>query len=181
MRVEAAVFVNDNDGRTLALGLGAHKVAVDLAVGRIVGDTLRCQARVIGCDDGGLRVVVLQQRQQRCPGCGRARETGEPIKEIAAVHAAVRELVVQINDALIHWRSPGCYDLRCSRHAGRDEQLLQAIYILNQTEPIGLATEPLSQWHVSRAHPYMIGHTMTPRSSSSRVLLGTCAYVVVAF
>jgi hypothetical protein len=24
----------------------------------------------------------------------------------------VRELVVQIDDALIHWRSPGCYQLR---------------------------------------------------------------------
>src|SRR5205085_5065848 len=142
---------------------------------RIVGDALGRQAPVIGGNDGGLRVVVLQERQERGSGRDRAGETGEPIKEIAAVHAAVRELVVQINDALIHWRSPGCYDLRCSRHAGRDEQLLQAIYILNQTEPIGLATEPLSQWHVIRAHPYMIGHTMTPRGSSSRVILGTCA------
>src|SRR6266404_1922110 len=108
MRVEAAVFVNGDDGRTLALGRRANEVAVDLAMGRIVGDALRYEAPVIGGDDRGLGVVVLQERQQRRPGRGSARETGEPIEEIAAVHAAVRELVVQINDALIHWRSPGC-------------------------------------------------------------------------
>ena len=53
MRVEAAVFVNGNNGRTLALGRRANEVAVDLAMGRIVGDALRRQAPVIGGDGRG--------------------------------------------------------------------------------------------------------------------------------
>ena len=67
-----------------ALGLPADEIAVDLAFGRVVGDALGFQARIIGGDDGGLGVIVLQQRQQRRPGRSRTCETGQPIEEIAA-------------------------------------------------------------------------------------------------
>src|SRR3954453_24109225 len=65
MLVEAAVFVNGDHGRTLALGRGANEVAVDLAMRRIIGAALRYEATVIGGDDGRLGVVVMQERQER--------------------------------------------------------------------------------------------------------------------
>ena len=106
VRIEPAVLVDDEDDRALALGLGAREVAVDLALGRVVGEALGRQPRVVGRDDRGLRVVVLQQRQQRGGGRGRAGELGQAVEEFAAVHAAMGEAVVEIDDFLVQGFPP---------------------------------------------------------------------------
>ncbi len=59
MRVEPAVLVDDDDGGALAQGLAAHEIAVDLALGGIVGDAFGGEPRVVRSHDRGLRVTIL--------------------------------------------------------------------------------------------------------------------------
>ena len=108
MRIEAAVLVDHQHDGTLALGLGAGEIAVDLALGRVIGEPLGHEPRVALGNDRRLRVVVLQDRQQR-GGSGRgAGQRGELVEEVAAAHAAVGKVVVEIDDALVHDGLPGC-------------------------------------------------------------------------
>jgi hypothetical protein len=102
MRVEAAVFLDHDDGGPLALGRGPHQVTVDRAFGRLVRHPLGREPAVVGRDDGGLGVIVLQQRQQRRGGRRRARKLGQAIEEFAPIDPAVGEAVVEIDDALVH-------------------------------------------------------------------------------
>ena len=107
MRVEPAVLVDDDHRRPLAqifrvCGLGAHEIAVDLALGELVGHALADQPAVVRRHDRGLRVIVLQQRQERDRRRRRARQFGQAIEKFAAVHAAMGEAVVQTDDLLVH-------------------------------------------------------------------------------
>ena len=106
VRIEAAVLMDDQNDRALALGLGARQVAVDLALGRIVGEPLGREARVVGRDHRGMRVIILQQRQQRAGGGRRARERGQSIEKFTPGDAAMGETVVEIDDSLVHGVSP---------------------------------------------------------------------------
>ena len=67
--------------RALALGLQLRQVAVDLALGRVIRDAFGDQTRVVLGNDRGLRVVVLQQRQQRGGGRGGTGELGKPVDD----------------------------------------------------------------------------------------------------
>ena len=106
VRVEAAVLVNDQHDRALALLLRTRQVAVDPALGGVVGEALGRKPRVIVRHDRGLRIVVLQQRQQRRAGRGRAGELGQAVEELPAADAAMGEAVVERDDALVHDVSP---------------------------------------------------------------------------
>jgi hypothetical protein len=108
VRIEAAVLVDHQHDRAPALFLAARQVAVDPALGRFVCETLGRKPRVVVRNDRGLRVVVLQQRQQRRAGRGRAGELGQAVEEFAAVDAAMGEAVVERDDALVHDVSPCC-------------------------------------------------------------------------
>ena len=59
MWVEPAVLVDDDDGGALAQGLAAHEIAVDLALGGIVGHAFGGEPRVVRSHDRGLRVIIL--------------------------------------------------------------------------------------------------------------------------
>ena len=55
----------------------------------------------------GLGVVVLQDRQEGRRGRRAAGQGGEAVEEGPAVHAAMGEIVVEVDDALIHAGPPG--------------------------------------------------------------------------
>ena len=107
MRREPAVLVDDDDGRALALLLEARQVAVDLDAARVIGRRLDREARIVGRHDRGLRVIALQQRHQRRGGRGRSDYLGQTIEKNAAAHAAMGEVVVEVDDLLIHDVLPG--------------------------------------------------------------------------
>ncbi len=61
----------------------------------------------IGLVDGlGVRVVVLEDRQEGGRRRRAAREGGEPVDEGPAIHPAVREVVIEVDDLLVHGRLP---------------------------------------------------------------------------
>src|SRR5262249_24481898 len=109
VRIKPAVLMNDNDRRPLSLGLGANEVAIDLAFGRIVRDAFSNKPGIVCGYDGSLRVIVLQQHDERRCGGSRARQYGELIEKLAPRHAAMREAVIEIDDFLIHGLSPSAW------------------------------------------------------------------------
>ena len=102
VRIEPAVFVNDDDRRAFRLALEPRQIAFDRRAGGIIGDGVDRQPRILGRDHGGARIIVLQQRQQRHRGGAGTGDLGQPVEKGAAVDAAMREAVVEIDDALIH-------------------------------------------------------------------------------
>ena len=59
VRVEPPVLMNDDHHGPLAAGFAAHEIAVDLALGRVVGDAFGNEPGIVGRHDGGACVVVL--------------------------------------------------------------------------------------------------------------------------
>jgi hypothetical protein len=105
MRVEAAVFVDDKDGRAFDFVLAAHQLPRDLCAGGVIRRRVDGKPRIIRRDHRCPGVIVLQQRQQRGGGRGRAGEFGQPIEEIAPAHAAMGECVVAVDDLLVERRA----------------------------------------------------------------------------
>jgi len=106
MRIETAVFVDDEDRRALCAALEAGEISRHPRAGRVVGGFFDGQPFVIGGDDRGLRIIVLQHRQQRQRRGGRARDRAEPFHEDAAIDDAMCETVVEVDDTLFHARLP---------------------------------------------------------------------------
>ncbi len=104
VRVEAAVLVHDDHGRALGFDLEARQIARDARAGGVIGPGLCHEPRVVGSDGRGARVVILQQGQQRQRRGARAGDPGQAIEELAAAEAAMRKIVIEIDDALIHGR-----------------------------------------------------------------------------
>ena len=97
--------MDDDDGRQLGAALRLHEIALEAGdAGNL--DRLGDDARVALRHGLRLGVVVLQDRQQRGRCGGAAGQRREPVEEGAAVHAAVGEVVVEIDDALIHGCPP---------------------------------------------------------------------------
>ena len=104
--VQSPVLVDDEHGRPLALVLRPHQVTADFSLRRIIGHAFSHKPGVVGHNDRGLGVVVRQQRHQRGGSRGRADQLGEPVEKLAPVHAAMGEMMVEVDDALIHDFAP---------------------------------------------------------------------------
>src|SRR5690606_16501746 len=102
VRIAAAVLVDDDDGGPLHLVRRTDEIAVDALAGRIIRNDVDGEPRVIRRHHRGPRVVVLQQWQKGERGGGRTGELCQAVEEPAAADAAMRELVVEIDDALVH-------------------------------------------------------------------------------
>ncbi len=102
VRVETPVLMNDDHGRQLARGiLRLHEIALEALRARNV-HRFRRNPRIVLLDGLCLGIVVLQDRQQGCRGCRASGQSREFIEEVAAAHAAMGEVVIEVDDALIH-------------------------------------------------------------------------------
>ena len=104
VRIETAVLVDDDDGRAFALRFEPRQSAADARAGRVIRYRVDGEPRIVGRDHRGAGVIVLQQRQQRQRRRARSGDLGQPVEEVAAVDAAMREAVVKVDNALIHGR-----------------------------------------------------------------------------
>jgi hypothetical protein len=108
MSVEPAVLVYHDDGRApLRPGPSVSDVAGDRPGGPVETGPCNLQRRIVRRDRRGRGVTILEQRQERGGSSSAARDPPKPAQEIAAVHPAVRVLVVQLDDAAIHSSASG--------------------------------------------------------------------------
>ena len=59
-----------------------RQIAVDLGARRVIGHGVDRQPRIVGRNDRGARVIVLQQRQQRDGRRARTGDLGQPVEKL---------------------------------------------------------------------------------------------------
>ena len=117
VRIEAAVFVDDDHRRKRPHAHGLHEIAAHgarIAAGRRIVHVLGLDARVGKRD--GLRFGIARQKRLRHDEAPRAERPGA-LEELAPVDAAVAVLVIQIEHALVDLDLANCAMralLRCS-------------------------------------------------------------------
>ena len=105
MRVEAAIFVNHHEGRAFGRALRGDEIACQSGIrarhgeGRIIGE-----ARIIRFHGLGAGVIILENGQQGCRRRRGAGEAGQPLHEGTAIHAAMGEAVVKLDDRTVDFR-----------------------------------------------------------------------------
>jgi len=60
VRIEPAIFVDDDDRRAFALELEPRQSAADRRAGGVIGHGVDGQPRIVGGNHRGVRVIVLQ-------------------------------------------------------------------------------------------------------------------------
>ena len=98
VRVEAAVLVDHEHRGPPAGGLQPHERAAHPRAGGVVAGRLGGEPRVVLADHCRLRIVVLQDRQQRGGSRRSSDEPGEAVDELSARQHAVRVRVVEVDD-----------------------------------------------------------------------------------
>ena len=115
--------MHHHDAGQLGGGIGGlHQVTGDGAIDALEGNRFRLEARIVGGDQGGLGIIVLEHGENGHRRCTRAGELGQLGQEAAPVEGDMgvfvikadhlrRDLGLGIHDG----RSPGCYGSQQTR------------------------------------------------------------------
>jgi len=103
MRIEATVFVDDDDAAELAGRiLRTDEIPLHLALAAGVGDILAFHPVVVGGDDLGTRLVGGKQRRDGGGSSGRARKLRQLFHEAPTIERQMRIFVIGVDHRLRH-------------------------------------------------------------------------------
>jgi hypothetical protein len=100
VRIEAAVLVDHHEPRPASLFRRRGEQPVHHRIANLVGEGRDGETGIVLRHRLGCGVAVLQQAQHRGGGGRPAHERGELFHEGAAVHAAMREAVIEVDGGL---------------------------------------------------------------------------------